>query len=802
MQPRIAGCDPERIQGVLCTYVTEVMPPPRPTGARTERTPIAGGGGRLLALGLLDDLFRDVLRNLGVAAEDHRVDSATGGAAAQVADVAEHLGQRDERPDDLDAGGVLHGLDLSTAGVEVADDVAHVLLGRAHLDVHDRLEQHRIGLACGLLVRDRPGDLERHLRGVDVVVRAVEQDRADPDRRVAGEHADLHRVLDAGVDRGDVLAGDAATADRVLELVRGLGGHLHGLERDLHLGELAGATRLLLVRVVVLLDRLLDGLAVRHLRLADVRLDLELPLHAVDQDVEVELAHALDDGLAGLLVLLGAERRVLFGELLDRRAELLLVGLGLRLDGDLDDRLRERHRLEDDLVVGVGQGVTGGGVLQADDRVDVAGGDRVDRVLLVGVHLEDLADALLAALGRVDDLSAGLEATRVDADVGEPAEERVRDDLERERGEGLRRVGVTLDDLLLVAHVVALDRGHVERRREVVHDRVEHRLDAAVLERRTAHDGVDLALDGELADRALDLLGRELLAAEVLLEQRVVGLGDRLHQLVAVLLGPLAQVGRDLLDLVGGAEGHVALRVAGPDQGAHVDEVDDADEVALRADGQLDDQRLRAEALDDGVDRVVKVGAELVHLVDEADARHVVLVGLAPHRLGLGLNALLAVEHGDRAVEHTERALHLDREVHVAGGVDDVDLVVRPEARGRGGRDRDAALLLLRHPVHRGGAVVDLADLVGDAGVVEDALGRGGLAGIDVRHDADVADLIQVGEHVECHRGPPGSSKVVALGRTADRGKSFPQPAAIPGGAGYFGRSLGELLDSRGLGAP
>jgi hypothetical protein len=33
---------------------------------------------------------------------------------------------------------------------------------------------------------------------------------------------------------------------------------------------------------------------------------------------------------------------------------------------------------------------------------------------------------------------------------------------------------------------------------------------------------------------------------------------------------------------------------------------------------------------------------------------------------------------------------------------------------------------------------VHLADLVGDAGVEEDALRRRGLAGIDVGHDADV----------------------------------------------------------------
>jgi hypothetical protein len=34
---------------------------------------------------------------------------------------------------------------------------------------------------------------------------------------------------------------------------------------------------------------------------------------------------------------------------------------------------------------------------------------------------------------------------------------------------------------------------------------------------------------------------------------------------------------------------------------------------------------------------------------------------------------------------------------------------------------------------------VDLADLIGLAGVIEDALGCRRLAGVDVRHDADVA---------------------------------------------------------------
>ena len=114
----------------------------------------------------------------------------------------------------------------------------------------------------------------------------------------------------------------------------------------------------------------------------------------------------------------------------------------------------------------------------------------------------------------------------------------------------------------------------------------------------------------------------------------------------------------------------------------------------------------------DRLDGELEVGSQLIHLVDEADARNIVLVGLAPHGLGLGLNALLAVEDRDGAVEHAQGALDLDREVHVAGGVDDVDLVVFPETGGGRGGDGDTALLLLLHPVHGRGAVVRLADLV------------------------------------------------------------------------------------------
>ena len=79
----------------------------------------------------------------------------------------------------------------------------------------------------------------------------------------------------------------------------------------------------------------------------------------------------------------------------------------------------------------------------------------------------------------------------------------------------------------------------------------------------------------------------------------------------------------------------------------------------------------------------------------------------------------------------------------MARRVNDVDLVLAPVARRRGGRDCDTALLLLLHPVHGGATLEHLPDLVRLSRVEQDALRGGCLPGVNVRHDTDVAILFK-----------------------------------------------------------
>ncbi len=208
---------------------------------------------------------------------------------------------------------------------------------------------------------------------------------------------------------------------------------------------LAAAAGLADVAGLDLLHGVLDGLPVGHLRLAHVGVHLELPEHAVHQHLEVQFAHAADDGLAGLLIGVHLEGGVLLGERLKGPGQLVLVVFGLGLDGHMDDRLGEVERLQHDGRVAVAERVPGGGLLEADQGHDVAGEGGVPVLAMVGVHLQDAPDPFLAVLGRVEHLAAGLELAAVDPGVRELAEVRIGHDLEGQRREGLPVVRLALE---------------------------------------------------------------------------------------------------------------------------------------------------------------------------------------------------------------------------------------------------------------------------------------------------------------------------------------------------------------------
>ena len=381
----------------------------------------------------------------------------------------------------------------------------------------------------------------------------------------------------------------------------------------------------------------------------------------------------------------------------------------------------------------------GGHVFEAHGRRDVAGAHFLDFRALAGVHLQQPADALVAVLVRHEHLVARVQRAGVHPEEREVAHERVVQNLEGQRREGLGVV--RLAGHRFAAFALTLDGRYLHGRGHVFDDGVEHRLDALVLEGRTAGHQTDFVLERAGAQALLDLRIAQGAAFQVFVEQILGAFGGRFDHLAAPFLAFFEHGRRNVAIL----EFH-PLGFFIPPDGLHLDQIDHADEAILGADRQLDRHRVAAQPGSDLLDAAQKVRARPVHLVDERHPRHAVLVHLAPDGFRLRLHTgYRAVDRHGR-IEHAQAPFHLDGEIDVSRRIDDVDAVLGealvhplPETGGRRGRDGDAALLFLFHVVHDGRAVMHFADFVRHAGIEQDALGRGGLSRVDVRRDTDVA---------------------------------------------------------------
>src|SRR6185503_1026943 len=122
-----------------------------------------------------------------------------------------------------------------------------------------------------------------------------------------------HHGMESLVHRRNVLGGDASAEDLILEFVILLVAFGQRLQRTDDVGVLTRTAGLLLVLVVVV-DGLRRRFAIADLGRADFQFALVLAADALAVHVEVKLAHAGDDRVAGLGIGGDVKRRVLARE--------------------------------------------------------------------------------------------------------------------------------------------------------------------------------------------------------------------------------------------------------------------------------------------------------------------------------------------------------------------------------------------------------------------------------------------------------------------------------------------------------
>ena len=157
---------------------------------------------------------------------------------------------------------------------------------------------------------------------------------------------------------------------------------------------------------------LANGLAISHLRLADVGLNLVLAHHAVDDDFQMQLAHAADDGLSAVGIGVNFKRGIFLRQAPQRHAHFFLIGFRLGLNRNRNHGHRKRNIFERDGMLLIADRVARADALQSNGGANVARENFADLFALVGVHLQQPPNALTSAPARVQHGVSGLQSAR------------------------------------------------------------------------------------------------------------------------------------------------------------------------------------------------------------------------------------------------------------------------------------------------------------------------------------------------------------------------------------------------------
>ena len=171
--------------------------------------------------------------------------------------------------------------------------------------------------------------------------------------------------------------------------------------------------------------------------------------------------------------------------------------------------------------------------------------------------------------------------------------------------------------------------------------------------------------------------------------------------------------------------------------------VDHTAETVAAADGPIHRPAGQAQVLLDFIQQIQGLPPRAIHLVDEGEDRNAPHAAHLEQLAGLRLEALRGVLEHHRVIGGRQGAVGVLRKVLVAGGVQQVDRAAAVvELQHRGG-DRDAPLLLQLHPVGGDLALLPLGlhrpSLLDRTAVEQQLFGEGGLAGVGVGNDREVA---------------------------------------------------------------
>ena len=685
----------------------------------------------LFLLGGFDDLLGVLRGNFLVSFKAHGEGAAALRHGTKVGGILEHFALGNFGGYALGAVYLVHTHDAAAALIDVADDVAHVLVGDGDFYVIDGLKEDGAGL-IELLEREAGSGLERHFRGVNRVVGTVVQFRGQAYYREAGENALLDVVAKALFNGGDKVARYYAADNGIFEDELGIGGIVVGTELDNNVTELAVSAGLLLMASAYV-DLLADGLTVRNFGILKDALYAELGCKLLRGNFDVEFAETGEQGLGGLNILGDGEGRVFFDQTVESGEDLVFFAGLLGVYGHRDAGSREVDVSKLDGLGSIAQGVTGGYGAELGEGADVTSDNLGGGVGLLAEH-EVNGAGLFSLFGvGVVEVGFGRKNAGIDLDKRKLTNEGVSQGLEYLSGEGLVILG---DALFLVAGLgIYTLKNLVGGRRHEVNDEVEQHIDADTVEGVEAYNGNDAAVGDTLAQTEHGVFGRKFHFFEELFHELFISAGCGFHERLFVAFDGGFYVCGAGNFLKGLAFAHIGFTV---ENGSN------ADKLALFNDRNNDGRYMAAVLGSDGFQRLFEVGVFTGHVVDNDHAGRVVLVALGPGFFRAYIQTANSAYGDQGAFAYAQRAHHFAGKIEEAGNIYKVNLGFLILQRRERGGDGNLTANLFRIVVGRRSSVFNAALTVDRAGSEKHGFYQRGLTFAAVTKYGDITNVLSL----------------------------------------------------------
>lgn len=444
--------------------------------------------------GSVQKILQHVVGRLFVARETFGELAASLRHRTQACGVSEKFALRRFRRDHLHAVLRIHADDAPAPFVQIAHDVADVLLGNGDLEVRERLQQDGIGVFDALFEGDLRRRLERRFGGVDGVETSVVQRCLHVNDGVTRKHAVGQAFHETFFNGGNVLFGHGAAHHFVHKFEI----FFARFEADLAVTVLSVSARLLLV-LAFDVRFAADGLLIGDRGGAELGIRAEFCLELFLDDVKMDLSLSSHERFARVGVLADGKALVLFGKAVESAEYLVFRAAHRRIDRHEEDGPVEGDGIEHDGRILCAQRVARARVGQFADRADVARAQLRERFELLAADQVDGADAFRRVRVGIEHAHAGFEAPAHDAQIVHLTHKGIDGGLEDLRRKGTVRIAGDAHDGVLCQVGRGLF-GALCCLGQVLDDLVHQVDDALVLQCAARHDGNDVDVEDALAD--------------------------------------------------------------------------------------------------------------------------------------------------------------------------------------------------------------------------------------------------------------------------------------------------------------